>query len=112
MSWEDQISNKFLIHVAGNVGAYRLGKEISSGCCLIRVKQYPEDEYKMWLDDYLIPGVHYIKAAIEDIPMIVSDKSRYEEYEKMVIESVKVAKERITKESILRYIFDQLSSVS
>ena len=62
MSMEDQSKHKYIIHVDGNVAAYRLLTTLLTGSLILRVKSV----YTLWSDSILEDGVHYISVA-EDL---------------------------------------------
>jgi hypothetical protein len=55
----DQAKYKFIIHVDGNVLAYRLLKSMLLGSVVLRVKS----PYLHWLDHLMKPDKHYIEIA-------------------------------------------------
>lgn len=57
MSMHDQSLFKFIIHVDGNVNAYRLLNTMLTGSLILRVKS----EYIHWADHILKPNKHYIE---------------------------------------------------
>ena len=58
MNMEEQSNHKFIIHVDGNVAAYRLLKTMLTGSLILRVKS----DYSLWADTILKEGVHYISV--------------------------------------------------
>jgi len=58
----DQSHYKYMIHVDGNVAAYRLLKTMLTGSLILRVKS----DYYMWSDSFLKPGSHYVEVK-EDL---------------------------------------------
>jgi hypothetical protein len=59
---EDQSKYKYIVHVDGNVAAYRLLKSMLTGSLILRVKS----PYTLWVDHVLKPGVHYVEVK-EDL---------------------------------------------
>ena len=55
----EQSKYKYIIHVDGNVAAYRLLKSMLTGSVILRVKS----EYTIWADHLLKDGVHYISVT-------------------------------------------------
>lgn len=51
-----QSEYKYILHIDGNVSAYRLSLELGTGCCVLLV----DSKYKVWYRDMLIPYTHYI----------------------------------------------------
>ena len=59
---KDQSTYKYIIHVDGNVAAYRLLKSMLTGSLILRVKS----PYRLWMDHKLEAGKHYVEVA-EDL---------------------------------------------
>jgi Glycosyl transferase family 90 len=53
---------KWILHIEGNVAAYRLGKNLLYGSCVLKV----ESQYFVWLEYYLVPWVHFVPVK-EDL---------------------------------------------
>jgi len=58
MDMKGQSRHKYIIHIDGNVHAYRLLNTMRTGSLILRVKS----EYTSWVDHYLEDGVHYISV--------------------------------------------------
>ena len=69
LSWNDQSKYKYIIHIDGNVLAYRLLKSMLTGSVILRVKS----DYIHWLDDVMKPNKHYIevKSDLSDLNEVV-----------------------------------------
>lgn len=67
LSMEDQSRYKYIIHVDGNVAAYRLLKTMLTGSLILRVKS----PYYMWSDSFLKAGTHYVEVK-EDLSNLES----------------------------------------
>jgi len=69
LSWNDQSKYKYIIHIDGNVLAYRLLKSMLTGSAILRVKS----DYIHWLDDVMKPNKHYIeiKEDLSDIEDVI-----------------------------------------
>ena len=65
LTGEEQSKYKYIVHVEGNVEAFRLSDELEMGSVLLIVK----GDWKIWYSDLLIPYVHYVpvKADLSDI---------------------------------------------
>ena len=65
LSMAEQSRYKYIIHVDGNVHAYRLLYSMLTGSVIIRV----ESAYVGWMDHMLKPGVHYVpvKSDFSDL---------------------------------------------
>ena len=57
-----QSNFKYIVHVDGHVSAYRLGKELSLGSCILKVESLYN--YKLWFSHLMIPNAHYLLAGI------------------------------------------------
>ena len=67
LSMEQQSHYKYIIHIDGNVAAYRLLKSMLTGSLILRVKS----PYYMWSDSFLKPGTHYVEVK-EDLSNLES----------------------------------------
>lgn len=56
MTLKEQSRFKYIIHIDGNVNAYRLLSTMKTGSVILRVMS----DYTSWADKYLKPYVHYI----------------------------------------------------
>lgn len=65
LNWKEQSKYKYIIHVDGNVVAYRLLKSMLTNSVILRVKS----DFVHWADKYLQPGKHYIeiKSDLSDL---------------------------------------------
>ena len=65
LSMVEQSQYKYIIHVDGNVNAYRLLTTMLTGSLILRVMS----EYTSWVDHLLVPNVHYIpvKPDLSDL---------------------------------------------
>jgi hypothetical protein len=65
MTMAEQSQYKYIIHVDGNVNAYRLLTTMMTGSLIIRV----DGPYLSWVDQLIKPNVHYIlvKADLSDL---------------------------------------------
>ena len=77
ISIKEQSNYKYIIHVDGNVNAYRLLTTMRTGSLILRVKS----EYTSWFDHLIKPNVHYI--------LINADLSNLEERIQWCIENDK-----------------------
>lgn len=58
LNWKQQSEFKYLIHVDGNVVAYRLLKSMLTKSVILRVKS----DFIHWCDNELQPNVHYVEV--------------------------------------------------
>lgn len=65
MTMAEQSEYKYIVHVDGNVNAYRLLTTMMTGSVILRV----ESEYTSWADHLMKPGQHYvlIKPDLSDL---------------------------------------------
>ena len=56
LTMQEQSRYKYILHLEGNVAAFRMPYELSSGSLVLRVDSY----WKTWYDDLLKPYVHYV----------------------------------------------------
>jgi len=57
LTMDEQSKYKYIIHIDGNVNAYRLLTTMCTGSLVLRVNS----EYRSWVDHLIQPGVHYLK---------------------------------------------------
>lgn len=96
----DQQSNyKYIIHVDGNVAAYRLLTTMLTGSLILKVK----GDYTLWVDHILKPEKHYIEIAsdLSDLEEKLKwCKEHDSECKKIAKRSLAFAKKALTKEYI------------
>ena len=65
MSIKEQSRFKYIIHIDGNVNAYRLLSTMKTGSVILRVIS----DYTSWADKYLKPDIHYIsiRSGLSDL---------------------------------------------
>ena len=59
LTMAEQSQYKFIIHVDGNVNAYRMLYTMATGSVILRVMS----EYTSWAEQYMVPNEHYIAIA-------------------------------------------------
>lgn len=62
LNWKEQSKYKYIVHVDGNVVAYRLLKSMLTNSVILRVKS----DFIHWCDSELKPGTHYVQIK-EDL---------------------------------------------
>jgi hypothetical protein len=95
----EQSKYKYIIHVDGNVAAYRLLKSMLTGSAILRV----ESEYILWVDHLLKAGVHYIpvKHDLSNLEEVVDWCKKHDTKVKKIAEAgYQFAKQALTKEFI------------
>lgn len=108
MTMAEQSRNKYIIHIDGNVHAYRMLTTMATGSLILRV----ESDYTSWLDHILKPNVHYIPVKsnlsdlIEKIEYCIKNDDKCKEIAK---NACTIARD-IVKLDKLRAIFRLISS--
>lgn len=105
---EQQSKYKFIIHIEGNVSAFRLSIELSMKSCILIV----DSEWKLWYSDKLKPYIHYIpiKKDLSDL----EDKIKWciennEKCKQIANQSFIFSQEFLSKNSILNYLEKKLN---
>jgi hypothetical protein len=99
LSWAEQSKYKYIVHVDGNVVAYRLLKSMLTNSVILRVKS----DFIHWCDSQLKPGVHYleIRSDLSDLQEIVEwCKAHDVECKKIAAAGYTFARELLTDERI------------
>lgn len=94
--WPQQSEYKYLLHVDGNVVAYRLLKSMLTKSLVLRVKS----DFVHWADKYLEPGKHYIeiKADLSNLKEKVDwCKAHDSECKEIAAAGYKLAKKLLSK---------------
>jgi len=99
MTLVDQSKHKYMVHIDGNVAAYRLLQSMMTGSVILKVK----GRYTLWVDHLLQDGVHYV-GVNEDLSDL-EEKIRWcidhdKECEEMAKRSYEFAKEMLTRERV------------
>jgi len=106
----EQSKYKYIIHVDGNVAAYRLLKSMLTGSLILRV----ESEYTIWADDTLKDGTHYIsvKDDLSDLEEKVKWCSENDlQCKKIAEHGLKFAKKVLTKVFLQKYFQKLLEGI-
>ena len=99
MTMVEQSNYKYIIHVDGNVNAYRLLTTMATGSLILRV----ESEYTSWVDHMISPNVHYlpIRADLSNLfEQIAWAKANDSKCKKMALKSLEFAQMALTREFI------------
>ncbi len=77
MTMKDQSKHKYLIHIDGNVAAYRLLQTMLTGSLILKVN----GPYTLWIDHMLQEGVHYIgvKESLSNLEKKIRWCKRHDE---------------------------------
>jgi hypothetical protein len=111
MKKELQAKYKFILHIPGNVEAFRLSSELSIGSCILMV----QSEYKMWFSKYLKEYVHYVpvKGDLSNLEEQVSWCLKNDnECKQIAINSLTFYNKYLNKKTISKYLCDTLWSIS
>ena len=103
LSMEQQSKYKFILHVPGNVCAFRLTKELSCGCCILLVKS----KYYLWYFGLLKPWIHYIpiKEDLSDLSEKIKWCQDNNEKCKQIAENAKhFYNQYLTRKNMLLYM--------
>ena len=96
MDMQEQSKYKYIVHVDGNVAAYRLLKTMLLGSVILKV----EGKYKLWVEQLLQDGVNYISVK-EDLSDLIEKiewcKSHDDECKQIAENSVNLAKKILDK---------------
>jgi len=108
----EQCKYKYIIHIDGNVNAYRLLETMRTGSLILRVKS----EYSSWADGILIkPNEHYIEIE-SDLSDLISKiqwcRENDDECKKIAEEALKLSKKVLTVSFIQGYSLSVLWSLS
>lgn len=99
LDWKQQSEYKYILHVDGNVVAYRLLKSMLTNSVILRVKS----DFIHWCDTELKPGVHYVEIK-EDLSDLREKldwcKSHEEECKQIANAGYEFAKSKLTDETI------------
>jgi hypothetical protein len=70
LTMAEQSNYKYIIHIDGNVNAYRLLTTMRTGSLILRV----ESDYKSWVEHLIFPNIHYIpiKRDLSDLEKKIS----------------------------------------
>ena len=111
MTFEEQSSYKYILHIDGNVAAYRLLKMMLTGSLILKVK----GKYTLWGETYMEEGKHYVevKEDLSDLEEVIKWCIRNDAKCKKIAEAgFGIAKELLTKERVENDMISILNSVS
>jgi ubiquitin C-terminal hydrolase len=103
LTWEQQSEYKYLIHVDGNVLAYRLLKSMMTKSVILRVKS----DFVHWADKYMKPSEHYIeiKSDLSDLQEKVDWCKEHDEECKKIAEAGYDFATRVLQDNVLQTAF-------
>lgn len=103
LTWKQQSEYKYILHVDGNVVAYRLLKSMLTKSVILRVKS----DFIHWADKYLKPGKHYIevKSDLSDLQEIVDWCKKHDKTCKKIAEQGYQFASKVLTDEFLRKEF-------
>ena len=122
LTYEEQSGYKYIIHIDGHVSAFRLGKELSMGSCILKVDSLYD--YKLWFSDKMIAHdykldnsdkAHYIRVD-KDMSNLVEKvmwcKNNDSVCQQIAQNALKLHNEIFTEEYMTKYCADIVNSIS
>ena len=103
MKMSEQSNYKYIVHVDGNVNAYRLLTTMMTGSLILRV----DSAYVSWVDHLITPGKHYImvKSDLSDLLKIIKWCEKHPERAREIAEAgYEFAKKALTREFVEKSI--------
>jgi hypothetical protein len=103
MKMSEQSNYKYIVHVDGNVNAYRLLTTMMTGSLILRV----DSAYVSWVDHLIIPGKHYImvKSDLSDLLKIIKWCEKHPDRAREIAEAgYQFAKKALTREFVEKSI--------
>jgi len=103
MKMSEQSNYKYIVHVDGNVNAYRLLTTMMTGSLILRV----DSAYVSWVDHLIIPGKHYImvKSDLSDLLKIIKWCEKHPDRAREIAEAgYEFAKKALTREFVEKSI--------
>lgn len=111
LTMADQSKYKYIIHVDGNVNAYRLLATMLTGSLILRVTS----QYTSWVDHMLQHKVHYVpvKADLSDLLDVIRwCKKNDEKCQEIARNGMEFARSILSKKNIQSYLQNALWSLS
>lgn len=111
LSMKDQSNYKYIIHVDGNVNAYRLLSTMTTGSLILRVMS----PYTSWVDHMIKHKVHYIpiKEDLSDLLHVINwCKNNDDECRRIAQNGLEFARSVLTRDFIQKYMQTILWSLS
>lgn len=103
LSMKDQSKYKYIIHVDGNVNAYRLLSTMTTGSLILRVMS----QYTSWVDHMIKHKVHYIpiKEDLSDLLHVINwCKNNDDECQRIAQNGLEFARSVLTRDFIQNYM--------
>jgi hypothetical protein len=111
LTMSQQSQYRYILHVDGNVNAYRLLNTMSTGSLILRVTS----DYTSWAERYLQPGVHYlaVERDLSNLDTLLTYCEKNQDKCKEIAEQGRaLARKILTKEFLENYflmMFNQFS---
>ena len=99
LSFEEQAGYKYIIHIDGNVAAYRLLKMMTTGSLILKVK----GPYILWVDHLLKDKQHYVEVAadLSDLESVLQwCRDHDSECQQIARRGMEFAQKALTKEFV------------
>jgi hypothetical protein len=113
MPRSEQEAFKYIVHIDGNVAAYRLAEDLASGSTVLKVDS--RGGYKVWFSDLLKPWVHYVPVH-EDAGNLYDAiewcRQNDEKARTIAANASRFVREHITLERLLQYYQWVLNSLA
>jgi hypothetical protein len=110
LSYVQQSQFKYIIHVDGNVNAYRLVTLLATGSVVLRVKSV----YLSWIDSVIQPKVHYISIR-SDLSNLVDTvnwcQNHQAECEEISVRAQTLARQILTTEYIQNFVVNMFRNL-
>jgi hypothetical protein len=105
--FKEQALYRIIIHIDGNVLAYRLLPSFLTGSLIFRV----QSPYIHWLDTKFKAGKHFIaiKEDLSDLTDKIIEYKDLKKGEKIALEGKKFAKKYLTEKSLIKYLESKLN---
>ncbi len=103
MKMSEQSNYKYIVHVDGNVNAYRLLTTMMTGSLILRV----DSPYVSWVDHLIEPGKHYlmVKSDLSDLLKIIKWCEKHPDKAREIAEAgYQFAKKALTREFVEKSI--------
>ena len=102
LSMADQSKYRYILHVDGNVNAYRLLCSMTTGSLILRVTS----DYTSWAERYLQAGVHYlaVERDLSNLDTLLTYCEKNQDKCKEIAENARVlARKMLTREFLENY---------
>jgi len=102
MTREEQSKFKYILHIDGNIAAFRLAEDLQSGSLVLKVNS----EFKVWFTELLVENKHYIpvKSDLSDLETKILWCREHDAECKTITENAReLIKSIVTHERILQY---------